>query len=46
MSYNQLRKAMKEAWEAIPKDWLIELVRDMRACCQAIIDANRMHTKY
>ena len=37
---------MKEAWEAVPEDWLIELVRGIRARCQAVIDANRMYTKH
>ena len=33
MLYDQLRKAMKDAWEAVPEDWLIELVRSMRERC-------------
>jgi hypothetical protein len=46
MSYNQLRKVVKEAWEAVPEDFLIELLRSMKACCEAVITANRMHIKY
>ena len=46
MSYDQLREAVLEAWEAVPEDWLIQLVREMRERCQAVIDANGMHTKY
>jgi hypothetical protein len=37
---------VKEAWEAVPEDWLIELVRGMKARCQAIIDAKGIYIKY
>ena len=33
MLYDQLRKAILEAWEAVPKDWLIKLVREIRERC-------------
>ena len=46
MSYDELRRVVKEAWEAVPEDWLIELVRGIRARYQAVIDANGIHTKY
>lgn len=46
MTYDELRKAVTEAWEAVPEDWLIELVRGMKERCQAVIDANGMYTKY
>lgn len=46
MKYDELRKALKEAWDAVPEDWLIELIRGMKERCQAVIDANRMYTKY
>lgn len=46
MAYDELRKAVEEAWDAVPEDWLIELVRGMKERCQAVIDANGMYTKY
>lgn len=46
MSYDRLREAVKEAWEAIPTSYLEELINSMRDRCQAVIDANGMHTKY
>jgi hypothetical protein len=46
MSYDKLRKAVKEAWEAVPEDYLIGLLRSMKARCEAVIAANGMHTKY
>jgi DDE superfamily endonuclease/Helix-turn-helix domain len=46
MSYDQLRAAVKEAWEAIPEDFLRDLVYSMHDRCLAVIDANGMHTKY
>jgi hypothetical protein len=44
-SYNQLRIAVKEAWDAIGELELLALVREMPARCQAVIDANGMHTQ-
>jgi hypothetical protein len=46
MSYDQLRKAVSEAWEAVPDSFLLKLLRSMRERCQAVINANGMHTKY
>jgi hypothetical protein len=45
-SYDRLRIAVKEAWDAIGELELLALVREMPARCQAVIDANGMHTKY
>jgi hypothetical protein len=46
MRYDELRKAVKEAWNAVPEEWLIELVRGMKQRCEAVIKANGMYTKY
>jgi transposase len=45
-SYDKLRTAVKEAWDAIGADELQALVREMPARCQAVIDADGRHTKY
>ena len=45
-NYDRLRKAVKEAWNVIGERELLELVREMRARYQTVIDANGMHTKY
>lgn len=46
ISYDRLRIAVKEAWDAISELELLALVREMPARCQAVIDANGMHIKY
>jgi hypothetical protein len=46
MSYDELRQAVKEAWDAISEERLISLLREIRDRCQAVIDADRMHTTY
>jgi hypothetical protein len=46
MSYNELRQSVKEAWEAIAEDRLITLLREMKDRCQAVIDADGMHTAF
>jgi len=45
-SYNQLREWVWEAWDAVPEDWLKELLASMPLRCEAVIKANGMHTKY
>ena len=45
-SYDKLRLYVKEAWEAIPEDFLKELLASMPARCKAVIEANGMHIKY
>ena len=44
--YRRLRSAAQEAWEAVGAAALRELVNTMHDRCQAVIDANGMHTKY
>lgn len=46
MSYDRLRAAVKEAWEAVPQSYLTELIQEMPKRCQAVIDARGMHTRY
>ena len=44
-SYKQLRQQVNEAWDAIGRDLLAQLIDTMPRRCQAVIDANGMHTK-
>jgi hypothetical protein len=46
LSYDQLRAAVKEAWDAVPVEFLRELINSMPARCQAVIDAEGGYTKY
>jgi hypothetical protein len=46
MSYDELRKVVQEAWDAIPEEWLIFQVRTMHERCEDIIKVNGMHTKW
>ena len=45
-SYDNLRRYMQEAQAALPNKYWRELLDLMLARCQAVIDANGMHTKY
>ncbi len=44
--YDALREAIQVAWNAVPESYLLELLKSMSARCQAVIDANGMHTRY
>jgi hypothetical protein len=46
MTYDKLRDAVYEAWNAVGADELQALVRSMNARYQAVIDANGMHILY
>ena len=46
LTYDQLRDAVKAAWEAISEEGLAELVRDMPSRCQAVIDAEGGYIPY
>ena len=46
MTYPRLRQAVTEAWESIEQRRLDDLIDEMPARCQAVIDAQGMHTKY
>ena len=45
-TYNELRAAIQAVWEAIEESYLEELLSTMQARCQAVIDANGMHTQW
>ena len=45
-SYDKLRKYVEEAWDALPESYLEELLASIPAGCQAVIEANGMHTKF
>ncbi len=45
-SYDALREAILAAWNAVPESYLKELLESMPARCQAVIDAEGMHTRY
>jgi len=46
MSYDRLRKVVKEAWNSVGEHEFRELVESTPARCQAVIDANGLFTKY
>jgi len=45
-SYDTLRVAVKEAWDTITEQQLAQLLQGMKDRCQAVIDANGMHTRF
>jgi DDE superfamily endonuclease len=45
-AYDELRAAILAAWEAVDSAFLLGLLESMPARCQAVIDANGMHTRY
>jgi transposase len=46
MNYNQLRAAVKDAWENVGEHEFRALIEIIPARCQAVIDANGLFTKY
>ena len=46
LSYDNLRKAVREAWDALTAEQLDVLGFSMSDRCQAVIDADGKHTKY
>jgi len=46
LNYSNLRIAVKDAWEKVGEDEFKALIESMPARCQAVIDANRLFTKY
>lgn len=46
LSYDTLRKAVKEAWDAVTEEQLNKLIKSMHNRCQAVINVNGMQTKY
>ena len=45
-NYDELRKVVKEAWEAVPREKLMELLESMPQRCQDVIDAEGGFTKW
>ena len=45
-SYEAMCDHVIEAWNAIDKNLLEDLIQSMLAHCQAIIDINDLYTKY
>jgi hypothetical protein len=45
-AYDELREAIIAAWNAVPEAYLNQLLKEMPARCQAVIDANGLHTRY
>jgi crotonobetainyl-CoA:carnitine CoA-transferase CaiB-like acyl-CoA transferase len=43
--YDELRAAIIEAWRAVDDAYLLELLASMPARCQAVIEADGMHTR-
>ena len=46
LTYEQLREAVKEAWEAVDLVWFSSLVDSLPARMEAVIAANGMHIPY
>jgi transposase len=46
LSYDDLRGAVKEAWEAVTAEQLTDLLDSMQARCQDVIDAQGGYTKW
>ena len=46
MGYDQLRAAVKDAWDKVGSFEFQELINSMKARCQAVIDAEGRSTKY
>lgn len=46
LTYTILRQAVRASWDAIGQEKLDKLLDTMQARCQAVIDADGMHTKY
>ncbi|OKO95224.1 Transposable element Tc1 transposase [Penicillium subrubescens] len=46
LSYDQLREAVRAAWDTIPRSFLSQQIDLMQKRCQAVIDAQGGHTLY
>lgn len=45
-SYEALHKAIKEAWQAVPQDYIDHLIKGMVRRVKAVLKANGQQTKY
>ena len=46
LKYDQLRNAVREAWDQITVEYLRNLIAEMPARCRAVIDAQGAYTRY
>jgi transposase len=46
VSRDALRQAVKDAWDAVPEDFLLKLIKSMPERMQRVVDAHGGHTKY
>jgi hypothetical protein len=46
LTNDSVRTAVQLAWEAVPEQVLEDLIKEMPTRCQAVIDADGMHTRY
>ena len=46
LGYDQLRSAVKAAWEAVPESHLNDLIDQLPARCEAVISADGLQTRY
>ena len=46
LSYDRLREVVRASWDALPEQYLKDLIESMQARCEAVIAAGGGHTKY
>ena len=46
LSYDRLREVVRASWDALPDQFLKDLIDSMQARCEAVIAAEGGHTKY
>ena len=46
LSYDRLREVVRASWDALPEQFLKDLIDSMQARCEAVIAAEGGHTKY
>lgn len=46
ISYNRLRKAIKEVWNAVSNNYFINLFKFIKKRCKVIVKVNDLYTKY
>lgn len=46
LSYNTLREVVRAAWDAITEEQLQEIIAEMPARCQTVIQADGGYTRY
>lgn len=46
LTYDNVRETVQKAWETMPEDYIIGLLRSIRKRCEAVIAADGMYTKF